>query len=444
MTLAIVLLSGILSTMDPVPSTKNMPVPVRDPSAALRIPAYRLFAVSQLCVVISAQIQSLALGWELYKRTNSLMSLAWIGLVQFLPGVPVMLWAGHAADRFDRRLIVIISLVVSLFCGLSLAALSYTQYSIPLMYLCVMVRSMGSAFGRPARQALLPQLVPADLFTNAVTWNSTNFQLGLVAGPALGGLIVKTSIPLAYLADSACVALSVILMLMLKCGPVTRTPSRVSLDSLGAGIAFVWRTKVILAALTLDLFAVLLGGATALFPVFAKDILHVEAQGLGWLGAAPAFGSVAMAMLLTHLPLKNAGRTLLWMVAGFGAATIMFGLSTSFPLSLFFIFLTGACDNISVVVRGTLVQLMAPDAMRGRVSAVNGLFIGASNQLGAFESGAVAYLFSDYLGYGHVAGARISVVSGGIGTLLVVAAVALLWPQLARVGALHEVKPEVV
>jgi MFS family permease len=289
----------------------------------------------------------------------------------------------------------------------------------------------------PARAALLPQVVPAEALGNAITWNSSGWQIAATVGPGLAGLVIAVTkraswaYLLAALGALACAALVASIR--------PRAPARhrepISLNSLLAGLRFVYRTKLIFATLTLDLFAVLLGGATILLPVFAKDILEVGPVGLGCLRAAPSIGALVMAVILAHRPpLRRAGPTLLVAVAGFGAATIVFGLSRDPTLSFLMLALAGALDNISVVVRHTLVQVLTPDAMRGRVFAVNSIFISSSNELGAFESGISAEWF----------GPVISVVGGGIGTILVVLGVMALWPQVMRLGQLHAVKPEPV
>jgi MFS family permease len=272
--------------------------------------------------------------------------------------------------------------------------------------------------------------VPREAFANAVTWGSSNFEIGSMIGPAIAGvLIAQFGVGTVYALDALCSLAFIGFLLPIRIEQQLAQPARHAFSDLFAGLSFVWRTKVILATLTLDLFAVLLGGAIALLPIFAEQILHVGPVGLGWLRAAPAFGAMAMALTLTHLPpMRRAGVTLLWSVAGFGVATIVFGLSRSFWLSLAALALTGAFDNISVVVRHTLVQLRTPDPMRGRVSAVNNVFIGSSNELGAFESGITAALF----------GPVISVVGGGIGVLLVVLGVGWMWPEVRRIGALHD------
>jgi len=276
-----------------------------------------------------------------------------------------------------------------------------------------------------------------------MTWSATFFQVSAISGPALAGWIIGwqqvqlghrtfPTLPLAYLLDATCAVSFGVLLLFVRIRPTESRKEPASLKTLLAGIHFVWRNQIILATISLDLFAVLLGGATYLLPIFATSILHVGPVGFGWLRAAPALGAATMAMLIAHLPpMKNAGRDLLLAVIGFGVATIIFGLSRNFWLSLAMLYLTGAFDNISVVVRHTLVQVLTPDEMRGRVSAVNNVFIGASNELGGWESGLTAQIF----------GPIVSVVGGGIGTILVVLATAFTWPQLRRFGSLHDAQP---
>jgi MFS family permease len=270
------------------------------------------------------------------------------------------------------------------------------------------------------------------MFNNAVTWNSSFFQIASVVGPAIAGLILLWGAPAAYMIDVACGITFAVLLTQLRLRPAERSKEPASLKTLTDGVRFVWRTPVILATISLDLFAVLLGGATILMPVFAKDILHVGKIGLGTLRTAPAIGAFVGALLIAHMPpMRRAGMSMLWAVAGFGLATIVFGMSTSFALSFLMLALTGAFDNVSVVVRHTLMQTLPPETMRGRVAAVNIIFIGASNELGAFESGTTAEWW----------GPKMAVVVGGIGTLVVVTLIALLAPQVRRLGSLRDVKP---
>ncbi|HEU4642914.1 MAG TPA: MFS transporter [Gemmatimonadaceae bacterium] len=407
---------------------------LHDPYAALRHRDYRLFLAGRALFTVAEQMLDVSIGWELYERTHSALALGIVGLVLVVPSIVLALPAGHTADRYDRRRIVIAAQGAFMACALALAWLSFARGPVPLIYVCLLAGGVALAFARPAASALLPLLVPLADFPNAVTWNSSAFQVAAVVGPALGGAVIglRHEAGPAYVIAAGLVLACVACIALLRARQATRPREEVTVRTLAAGLGFVWRSKVILAALTLDLFAVLFGGATTLLPVFAKDILHVGPVGFGWLRAAPSVGALAMAVALTHrAPMRRAGRSLLLAVSGFGAATIVFGLSRSFTLSMVMLFVLGALDNISVVVRGTLVQVRTPDAMRGRVSAVNGVFIDTSNELGGFESGLTAAIF----------GPVVSVVGGGILTILVVAGVAWAWPELRRMGALHEGAP---
>jgi len=385
----------------------------------------------------------IALGWELYERTHSALALGLVGLATALPVVILALPAGDLADRMDRKRILIWAQAAFIAAGLALAALSYWKGPVLLVYAILLARGAAQAFNNPARQALLPQLVPTHVFSNAVTWASSAFQVAAVVGPGLGGIVIAiergaTSV---YLISSVLTTIYLWALVEIRgtAGPKTnaigenataaasKPREKMTVESLAAGMRFVRDTKVILAAITLDLFAVLLGGATALLPIFAKDILHVGPDGLGWLRAAPSVGALMIAVTIAHRPpMRRTGATLLLAVAGFGAATIIFGLSKSFWLSLAMLFVLGALDGISMIIRSTLVQLRTPDEMRGRVSAVNSVFIDMSNELGGFESGALAALV----------GPVTAVVAGGAGTLVVVGSVALAWPQLRQLGAI--------
>ena len=411
-----------------------------DPYAALRHHDYRLLWVAGVLASLGGEIQATAVGWELYQLTHNAAALGFAGLVQFLPVLLLALPAGHLADRHSRRVLFQIAQAAAGAASLGLAALSFwcgpVELNVGLIFACLALAGVARAFTSPTRSSLLPQVVPPEALHNAVTWNSSGWQFANVAGPALGGAALAFAggrAGPAYLVAAFCCLACVLLL-----APVrprwagTRPPGARSLASLVAGVRFVWRTELLLAAITLDLFAVLLGGATALLPIYATDILHVGAVGLGWLRAAPALGAIVMAFSLAHRrPLRRPGAAMLLAVAGFGAATIVFGFSTNFWLSLFLLALTGALDNVSVVVRGTLMQTLTPDEMRGRAAAVNSVFISSSNELGGFESGVVAAAF------GPVA----SVVSGGVGTILVVLLTARRWPQLARLGPLHGCRP---
>ena len=403
-----------------------------DPYSALRYVDCRRFLIGYFVAVIGSQIQNTAVDWEIYSRTGKAMSLGWAGLVQALPVMLLSVPAGQLADVISRRRILIFSQVGAACCSLLLAWLSYSQGGVGWMYAILGLGSTFQAIGWPARSALLASTVPNEHFSNAATWNSMSYQTGTVLGPALAGLILIRSTIAAYLLNCIFAASFVVILLGLIEQPIVKKAAATSWETFSAGIQFVRKTRIILAIISLDLFAVLLGGATSLLPIFATKILHVGSVGFGWMRAAPAVGAVMMALIIAHLPpMKRAGRSLLLAVAAFGVATIVFGLSKSFWLSVAMLFLTGAFDAVSVVVRHTLVQVLTPDNMRGRVSAVSNIFIGASNELGGWESGLTAQYF----------GPIISVVGGGIGTLVVVIATALIWPEVRKFGSLKDAVP---
>jgi MFS family permease len=401
-----------------------------DPYAAFRHRDFIFYFVARVLAVLGGEAANVAVGWDLYERTHSTLALGLVGLVAGLPVILLALPGGHLADSFDRRRISSITGILIAASATGLAAVSYWKGPVVLTYACLLFGGIVLAFNYPARSALLPQVVPLDTFANAVTWNSTAFLASAAIGPAFAGIVIaKTnSATPVFLSDAALSLVFVVLVAAIRGEQPAPTGERMTLASLAAGVHFVRNTGVIFAAITLDLFAVLLGGATALLPVFAKDILHVGADGLGWLRAAPSVGALLMALLIAHLPpMRRAGRKLFLSVAGFGAATVVFGFSKSFALSLAMLFTLGALDAISMVIRSTLVQVRTPDVMRGRVLAVNGMFVDTSNELGGFESGALASLI------GPVA----SVVAGGFGTLVVVAAIMRKWPELARLDSLQ-------
>lgn len=394
-----------------------------DPYAALRERDFRLLLAGRVVSSLGNQMLSFAIGWELWLRTRSEFALGLVGLVQVIPVILLSLPAGHVADHYNRKRIVLVTQSLLATCSLCLAVLSAVQGPLVLVYLCLLGIGIARSFNDPAASTLLPQTVPPELFTSAATWNSSAWQLSAIVGPALAGGVVAliNRVDVIYLADTAAALTFLVLLLLIRGRQLALSRAAATLESLGEGFRFIRRTKVILAAITLDMFAVLFGGAVTLLPVYATDILHVGATGLGLMRAAPSVGALLMAVTIAHLPpFRRAGRTLLLAVAGFGLATIVFGLSRSFGLSLLMLFLLGALDNISVVIRATLILTRTPDEMRGRTSAVNSIFIGASNELGGFESGAAAALFGPVL----------SVVGGGVCTLLVVAAVAKLWPEM--------------
>jgi MFS family permease len=412
--------------------------PAHDPYAAFRLRAYQNFIFSFMLATLGTQVMSVAIQWELAKATHKPLILGILGGVQALPVILLALPAGHVSDVFSRKKVLMITQFFLLISGLALAAMVYwghsLQHYVPAMFVVIFINAIALTFGRPARQAFLPQLVPSEIFSNAVTWNATTFELASITGPAIGGLIIaRWSTTAALVVSAVCTAICLVLTWFLPMIPPPATREPPGFKTLVAGVRFVFNHKLLLPAMTLDLFAVLFGGAMFLLPFFATDQLHEGSIGFGLLRAAPSVGAVGMALVIAHLPpMQKAGRSLLLAVIGFGLATIVFGFSRNFWLSMFMLFLTGAFDNVSVVVRHTLVQLQTPDAMRGRVSAVNQVFIGSSNELGGLESGLTAAMF----------GLVGSVVFGGIGTIVVVGLVWLVWPQLGRFGSLQETPSE--
>jgi MFS family permease len=431
-----------------------------DHYAVFRLRDFRLYLTGRLFAVLGAQMLTVAVGWELYERTHSALALGIVGLAEMIAMVACTLPAGHLADNHSRKRIILTALVVSSCASLGLALISWNQASVYWIYACLFTSAGARTFLWPASSAFLTSLVPRELFPRAVTWNSGVFQLSSVVGPALGGLLIAvlhkwSDHPAAfiYLINFCTAAICFFTVKMVSAHHRVKNPEPMSLKSFATGFKFIFAQRLILGMITLDMFAVFLGGATSLMPVFAKDILHAGADGLGLLQAALPLGSVLCALYLAHRPpLQKAGRALLWCVAGFGVATILFGLFNNYALGHWLgfalpdrawfwlafatMFVCGAVDNVSVVVRHTSVQLLTPDEKRGRVSAVNSLFIGTSNELGGFESGFVAHLAGPAMGNAITTGAIISVVSGGIGTILVVGAVAYFWPEIRRYGKL--------
>jgi MFS family permease len=404
-----------------------------DPYFALRFRDFRLLSLGVFVGALGQQMLTIALGWELYARTHSALVLGGVGLAQVIPLIAFALPAGHVADRYSRKLVVLFSEAVVALASLGLAAISAAQGPILLIYVCLAAMGAATSFSSPASSALIGEVLPEEAYENASTWRSSTWQLSAVVGPAAGGFLVgllhgATGV---YVLNTVAAALYVLTLALLRTHPPAREPvEEQTIRSILEGVEFLRHTPVLLAAITLDLFAVLFGGAVTLLPIYARDILHVGPIGLGWLQTASSVGAIGMALVLTHRPpFGRAGRTLLVAVAGFGLATIVFGISHWFWLSLLMLAILGALDNISVVIRSTLVLTRTPDAMRGRVGAVNWLFIGTSNQLGGFESGLAAQLF----------GPVIAVVAGGVGTILVVGAVAAVWPQMRNLRRLSDV-----
>jgi len=401
------------------------------PYAVLGNRSFVFYLVGRFIASFGQQMLIVAVGWELYERTGSALALGMVGLTQMLPMILFTLPAGHVADNFNRKHVVLGTTILSALASFGLTLVSSLGVGVPWIYACLFLAGTARTFLWPASSALMPQLVPRELFPRAVTWNTGSFQLSSVVGPAAGGaLLALTHHPATiYTLNSAALIICLVLLTFVRHEPAPFPREPMSLASLAAGFNFVFASRVILGIITLDLFAVLLGGATALLPVYAKDILRAGPSGLGFLQAALPVGSLVSAGFLAHRPpIQRAGRALLSSVALFGIGTIAFGCSRSFWLSWLMLFTCGAFDNVSVVIRHTLVQLLTPDDKRGRVSAVNSLFIGTSNELGGFESGIVA----------HLVGPVFSVVSGGIGTILVVITVAWHWPEIRRYGRLDK------
>jgi MFS family permease len=425
-----------VSSSEPGLSTDALAMQVEskhDPYAALRFADFRLLVSGSFVASLGEQMVNVAIGWELYQRTRSALILGGVGLMLVLPVIIFSLYAGHVADRYDRRKLILLTQAMLVLGFLGLTILSAVQGSIPLIYACLFFIGTGAAFNQPAMATLTPQTVPASIYGNAATWSSSSWQMASVLGPTLGGaMIAVTSAATPVYAINTLMAVAFfILLAQMRARPKSATdaPEQSTVESLKEGFSFLIHTPVILAAITLDLFAVLLGGATTLLPIFASDILHVGPVGLGVLRAAPSIGALTVTLVLAYRPpFRRAGRVLLLSVAGFGAATIVFGFSHNIILSVITLVLLGGLDNVSVVIRGTLMLTRVPDVMRGRVSAVNGLFISSSNELGGFESGLAASLLGPVL----------AVAGGGIGTLIVVAFVAFTWPELRKMGRLYE------
>jgi MFS family permease len=404
------------------------PAPRQDSYAALRIPDFRRLISARIFLTLALRVQGLVISWQIFKLTNDPLALGFIGLAEAIPSIAVSLYAGHVADSVRRKNIIVAGVAALLLCAAALWLFASPMgvgllakdafYTLPL-YGVIFVTGIARGFMGPALFSFMPQLLPKrEQLGNAVTWNSTTYQAASVLGPAIGGyLIAHLGVANSYTVSTALLALALLQFLQIASRPLPPLEGgRLGLkDSVLSGLQFIFNNQLVLAALSLDLFAVLFGGAVALLPVFAVDILKVGAAGLGHLESAPAVGSVLMAVFLTYFPLRrHAGRKLLWAVAGFGLATILFAWSSNFWLSLFLLFMTGVFDSVSVIVRSTLLHTFTPEYMKGRVSAVNNIFIGSSNEIGAFESGAAARLL----------GVVPSVVFGGVMTLLVVAVTA--------------------
>lgn len=405
------------------------------PTAAFLSRDFVLYQLARVTVIIGAEAQALGVAWQVYEITHRAIDLGYTGLVLFLPGLLFILPAGHVADRFDRRQVILVCYSLQAVCSLMLFRLAWTgiQHVWPIFAILFLVGT-GRAFSGPASSALIPHLVPTEHFVNAVTWGATMFQIANFVGPALGGVLFTLPLherlhgaSLVYLFTFLTVLVFLVLVGSLRVRPGRMEHRAISKDVLLAGFRYVAKTQVLLGSISLDLFAVLLGGAVALMPIFAMDILHAGPRGLGMLRAAPALGAVTVSLWLMVRPIGHrAGAKMLVCVAIFGAATIVFGLSRNLPLSLAALYGVGASDMVSVVIRGSILQLATPAAMRGRVSAVNSLFVGASNEFGEFESGVTAQWW----------GAVRAVVIGGVGSLVVTGLWAVFFPNLRRADQL--------
>jgi MFS family permease len=398
-------------------------------AAAFASRDFRRYQAARVMAIIGAEAQALAVAWQVYQITHKAIDLGYTGLALFLPGLLFILPSGHVADRFDRRKVVIVCYSLQMIgTGLLLSfALRHLQTVWPI-YAVLALIGTGRSFSGPASSALIPHLVPKEHFVNAVTWGATIFQIANIAGPAIGAVLFTLPLP-GHMAGAPVVfgftLLTLVWFVVLLCSLEVR-PGRmehraVSMDVILAGFRYVRKTQILLGSISLDLFVVLLGGAVALMPIFAQEVLHAGPRGLGLLRAAPAVGALIISLVLTWRPLhRNAGRIMFTCVAIFGSATIIFGLSRSLVLSILTLLVLGAADMVSVVIRSSVLQLATPPEMRGRVSAVNSLFIGASNELGEFESGLTAQWW----------GAVRAVVIGGIGSLMVTGIWSLLFPAL--------------
>src|SRR5580700_3568691 len=397
-------------------------------------PDFVLFQTARFLIVAAVEMQAVAVGWQVYDITKRALDLGLVGLAQFLPGILLFLVSGHTSDRFERRKVLGACYAGYALCSALLLFIALRGAdSVRPIYAVLILLGVVRSFNGTASRSILPQLVPDEHFANAVAWNATTFQAATILGPSLGGILYAAFHgPSAVYAAALLTAVGALVSTFrIKTRAQARRREPTTLKTIFAGLHFIWREKLILGAISLDLFAVLLGGAVALLPVYAREILHTGPWGLGLLRTAPGAGAAVMAVLLAHRPLRGkSGHTLLWAVGGFGIFTIIFGLSRSLTVSLIALFLLGASDMISVIIRATLTQLATPDEMRGRVTAVDMIFIGTSNEFGQFESGLTAQWF----------GTVPAVVIGGVGTLVVIALWAWKFPELRRAGELSGIK----
>jgi len=401
-----------------------------DARAAFRYPTFLRFQLARFCIVVATEMQAVAVGWQVYEITKRPLDLGLVGLAQFLPGIVLFLVSGHVADRFNRRNLLILCDVGFAICFAMLLAITLRGgVSIISVFAVLVLLGVVRSFNGPVSRAMLPHLVPPEHFAGSVAWASSIFQAATILGPILGGLIYAFARGPIAVYSGALVASTVAIVLTLELPSQEKARARpaANLSTVFDGFRYIWREKLIFGAISLDLFAVLLGGAVALLPVYAREILQTGPWGLGILRSAPGVGAGIMAIAIAHRPLKNrAGATMLWCVAGFGLCTVIFGVSRSFAISVLALFLVGATDMVSVIVRATLIQVATPDEMRGRVNAVDMIFIGASNELGQFESGITAHWF----------GVVPAVILGGVGAIIVTGLWAWMFPQLRKVNQL--------
>ncbi len=401
--------------------------------AAFTHPGFVLFQIARFLIVAAVEMQAVAVGWQVYEITKRPLDLGYVGLAQFLPAILLFPISGHASDHFERRHVLSACYGGYAVCFALLLALAQRGApSVHAVYAVLILIGVVRSFNSTASRAILPQLVPEEHFPNAVAWNASIFQAATILGPSFGGILYAAfhGPSVVYVVAMLTAIGATVSSFRIKPEVKARVREPMSLKTVFAGLHFIWKKKLILGAISLDLFAVLLGGAVALLPVYAREILHTGPWGLGLLRTAPGVGAAIMAVLLAHRPLRGrSGLTLLWSVAGFGIFTIIFGVSRSLTISLIALLLLGASDMVSVIIRATLTQLATPDEMRGRVTAVDMIFIGASNEFGQFESGVTAQWF----------GTVTAVVLGGVGTLVVIAVWAWLFPELRRAGELSAI-----
>ncbi|MCY7408711.1 MAG: MFS transporter [Chitinophagales bacterium] len=409
------------------------------PYASLQIKDFRWYLLARMCLTMAWQMQGVIVGWQVYEFTKDPFALGLVGLAEVLPFIVTSFYGGHAADTIERKKLVLVFTTLYLFCAVCLMSFTFPfvhvldHHNVYPIYIIIAITGIARGFVAPAITAFLAQLIPRELYSNGVTWNSNTWHMAAVAGPAAGGLLYGfVGITAAYAIVCALMFSTLILFLFIKRRPLPVSDKQETIfESLTTGIRFVFGNQIMLGALSLDMFAVLFGGAVAMLPVFASDILKVGPEGLGVMRAAPFFGSIIMGLFIAHRPPMNkAGKNLLIALVGFGSCMILFALSKNFYLSLFLLFLSGAFDNISVIIRGTILQLITPDHMRGRVSAINSIFIGSSNEMGAFESGAAAKFM----------GLVPSVIFGGVMTILIVGFTSVFAPKLRALSLreLHE------